>query len=784
MYQNLRKLISLVDELRDVGLQQYINLPRICVVGTQSSGKSSVLESVVGFDFLPRGEGIVTRRPVEMRLVHISSRSGLDESFVIFENDKTRKFTDFEQVRQEIDRLTDEVAGRNKGIVDDPIVLTIYGTQCPDLTLIDLPGITRVPLKGSDQCDNIEQLTRDMAIRYARDPRTIILAVIPANADMSTSDALQLSRRVDPKGIRTIGVITKIDLMDRGTDASRMLHGEDVPLRLGYIGVKNRSSADLKIGKTIKEALEDEMSFFTSHPIYRALSPELLGTKNLVTKLTKVLFRHIKTFLPDIKREINGRIRAISLRIEEFGQGVPIESGDRAQLMWAMITDYCEMIKSTIRGKYDKRLQTYFDGHTDHITSGSQIRVIFNELLDDYSEKDVTSELSDYDIDSAIRMHEGDSMPGFPSPDMFEYLILPHLRKIQAPVMDCLDRVTTSLEIVSQKIAHRVFIRFPKLAEQILERSQDILLKQKENTKTILEQLVEAETGYLFTNDSTYLIEHGSVINSNDQTQTGLSKNGSLTNEHSSIPPGYDGQSIKEPPRTAQHILNQVQQTVGNVTNSLTTNLWAGDGFQGKDKRKTRYSQVFLREIRKRLDSYFAIVVRNIRDSVPKIIGHFLVRQIMDKLQFELYNEFNKAECLSDLLSEPSHVVEERKALLNQLNTLKKASQVLQRDPNIVALNSADFDDQYDNDLQQFQNNVAQRMNSQQGVRQQLNTQNTPNTVNQRPMLSQNLSNSSNSYQSNQFTPGNPVQSSSKVALFASAPSQKQPQKDPLFANL
>ncbi|OII75132.1 dynamin family protein [Cryptosporidium andersoni] len=784
MYQNLRKLISLVDELRDVGLQQYINLPRICVVGTQSSGKSSVLESVVGFDFLPRGEGIVTRRPVEMRLVHISSRSGLDESFVIFESDKTRKFTDFEQVRQEIDRLTDEVAGRNKGIVDDPIVLTIYGTQCPDLTLIDLPGITRVPLKGSDQCDNIEQLTRDMAIRYARDPRTIILAVIPANADMSTSDALQLSRRVDPKGIRTIGVITKIDLMDRGTDASRMLHGEDVPLRLGYIGVKNRSSADLKIGKTIKEALEDEMEFFTSHPIYRALTPELLGTKNLVTKLTKVLFRHIKTFLPDIKREINGRVRAISLRIEEFGQGVPIESGDRAQLMWAMITDYCEMIKNTIRGKYDKRLQTYFDGHTDHITSGSQIRVIFNELLDDYSEKDVTSELSDYDIDSAIRMHEGDSMPGFPSPDMFEYLILPHLRKIQAPVMDCLDRVTTSLEIVSQKIAHRVFIRFPKLAEQILERSQDILLKQKENTKTILEQLVEAETGYLFTNDSTYLIEHGSVINSNEQTQTGLSKNGSLTNEHSSIPPGHDVQSIKEPPRTAQHILNQVQQTVGNVTNSLTTNLWVGDGFQGKDKRKTRYSQVFLREIRKRLDSYFAIVVRNIRDSVPKIIGHFLVRQIMDKLQFELYNEFNKAECLSDLLSEPSHVVEERKALLSQLNTLKKASQVLQRDPNIIALNSADFDDQYDNDLQQFQNNVAQRMNSQQGVRQQLNIQNTPNTVNQRPISSQNLSNSSNSYQSNQFTPGNPVQSSSKVALFASAPNQKQPQKDPLFANL
>lgn len=307
-----------------MGLQQYINLPRICVVGTQSSGKSSVLESVVGFDFLPRGEGIVTRRPVEMRLVHIPSKNGIDEAYVVFEKDKNKKFTDFEKVREEIDRLTDEVAGKNKGIVDDPIILTIYGTQCPDLTLIDLPGITRVPLKGSDQCDNIEQLTRDMAIRYARDPRTIILAVIPANADMSTSDALQLSRRVDPKGLRTIGVVTKIDLMDRGTDASKMLHGDEVPLRLGYTGVKNRSSADLKAGKSIKDALEDEATFFSTHPVYRNLSPELVGTKNLVSKLTKVLFKHIRTFLPDIRREINARIRTLSSRLDEFGQSVPL----------------------------------------------------------------------------------------------------------------------------------------------------------------------------------------------------------------------------------------------------------------------------------------------------------------------------------------------------------------------------------------------------------------------------------------------------------------------------
>lgn len=137
------------------------------------------------------------------------------------------------------------------------------------------------------------------------------------------------------------------------------------------------------------------------------------------------------------------------------------------------------------------------------ITSGAQIRSIFNELLDEFVEKEVTVDMTDYDIDLAIRMHEGDSLPGFPSPDTFEYLILPHLRKIQSPVFDCLgegiftshsvlklllslgstrnylfladlktlvprlDRVSQSLELLSQKIANRVFGRFPQLSEQV-----------------------------------------------------------------------------------------------------------------------------------------------------------------------------------------------------------------------------------------------------------------------------------------------------------------------------
>jgi len=208
------------------------------MLGGQSAGKSSVLESIVGIDFLPRGDGVVTRRPLELRLNHVPDQT---VQWAKFEEVPGKKFTDFAEVKSTIDFLTDKICGKSKNIVDKPIVLTVYSNTCPDLTLVDLPGITRIPMAGSDQPDNIEQITRAMANRYVADSRTIILCVLPANADMTTSDGLQMAREVDPKGIRTIGVITKIDIMDKGTSAKRMIEGKDVALRLGFIGIKNRS---------------------------------------------------------------------------------------------------------------------------------------------------------------------------------------------------------------------------------------------------------------------------------------------------------------------------------------------------------------------------------------------------------------------------------------------------------------------------------------------------------------------------------------------------------------
>mmetsp|Transcript_126478 Transcript_126478/g.219278 ORF Transcript_126478/g.219278 Transcript_126478/m.219278 type:complete len:779 (+) Transcript_126478:60-2396(+) len=674
LYENLRQLITLVDELRDVGLQHYISLPRIAAIGTQSSGKSSLIESVVGLDFLPRGGGVVTRRPLELRLVHLNSQEyDANQAWAVFDKQGDKKYTDFEDVRKEIERQTDMVAGSNKGIVDDPIVLTVYATGAPDLTLIDLPGITRVPVKGSDQVEDIEKVTRDMTLRYVQDPRTIILAVLPANQDMSVSDALQIGRQVDQQGLRTIGVITKIDIMDQGTDASKMLRGEEVPLRMGYVGVKMRSQQDIMDKKPVKAAIAEEKAWFENHRMYGKLPPGLVGTPVLIDKLTKILFTHIRRFLPEIKKEINEKRRSVQDRLDELGEGVPLDEGERAQVMWTMVTDYCEMFKNTIRGKYDRKLQRYManlpgGGSDASMSGGARVRGIMNDFLLDFMEVAITNEMTDEDIDRAIRMHEGDSLPGFPSPDTFEFLALPHLQKIAIPSVECVHNVASALDLLSQRMAQAVFRRFPKLAEVALEMTQNIIQREKEATRIIVEQQVACHTGYLFTNDPEYLIEHGSMEPMYKQAEK---------------KPDPEPEPPKEPgmaERTVSAVKDKSQAAYQNVSS------WVGGSRLQQARRQQRYSGPFVKEIRKRLDSYFAITVRGVRDSIPKAIGFYLVRAVLDKLQFELLQALNSADKIQELLGEPPHIMEERRSLNAQLSVLVRASSVLSRDPTLAAI--------------------------------------------------------------------------------------------------
>ena len=475
---NFKKLVGLIDKLRDIGLNDLISMPRIAVLGSQSSGKSSLLESIVGINFLPRGSGVVTRRPLELRL----QRSKTTRPFGMFPNDFPKeKIYDFEEIRNRIESLTDKVCGSNKGIVDQPIILQVFSTECPDLTVIDLPGITKIAI--GDQVKDIEKITKRMVRRYCEEERTIILCVIAANADMTTSEALQMAQQMDSKGNRTIGVITKIDIMDRGTDARSMLLNELVKLRLGYIGVKGRSQEDINNKMTVSEALEIEERFFQSHPKYTDLSDTVLGTRALMLKMSSVMHFHIRNVLPSIIKEIEEKIQNCTENLENLGEPIPQDNKEKLDQMWRDISRFFNKFKAQIKGVYS------FDGlgNTLHISkkkknvlAASKIQIIFANLYKAFMQNyKISKKYTKKHILTTVKMYKGNTLPGFVSVDCFTALCSPLLEELREPAFTTLTKIYNIIKTVGTLTLAEIFEPIPHLKEILTDLFNDKLQEVK-----------------------------------------------------------------------------------------------------------------------------------------------------------------------------------------------------------------------------------------------------------------------------------------------------------------
>ncbi|URE38706.1 hypothetical protein MUK42_17770, partial [Musa troglodytarum] len=327
-------VIPIVNKLQDIfaqlGSSSTIDLPQVAVVGSQSSGKSSVLEALVGRDFLPRGSDICTRRPLVLQLVHRPRRTDAaegGEEWGEFLHLNGQKFFDFSEIRREIQAETEREAGGNKGVSDKQIRLKIFSPNVLNITLVDLPGITKVPV--GDQPSDIEARIRTMILSYIKHKTCIILAVSPANADLANSDALQMARIADPDGSRTIGVITKLDIMDRGTDARNFLLGNVIPLRLGYVGIVNRSQQDINLNRSIKDALAFEENFFRKQPI---------------------LVQHIKNVLPGLKSRINAQLVAVAKEHAAYGD---VAESKLSLLWWKGRMKNCQLMSYPVVHEVD-----------------------------------------------------------------------------------------------------------------------------------------------------------------------------------------------------------------------------------------------------------------------------------------------------------------------------------------------------------------------------------------------------------------------------------------------
>ncbi|KAF6146076.1 hypothetical protein GIB67_033435 [Kingdonia uniflora] len=486
----MENLISLVNKLQqactalgDHGEKSALptlwdSLPAIAVVGGQSSGKSSVLESIVGKDFLPRGSGIVTRRPLVLQLHKIDE----GREYAEFLHLPRKRFTDFVAVRKEISDETDRETGRSKQISTVPIHLSIFSPNVVNLTMIDLPGLTKVAVDG--QSDNIVQDIESMVRSYIEKPNSLILAVSPANQDLATSDAIKISREVDPNGERTIGVLTKIDLMDKGTDAVDILEGKSYRLQFPWIGVVNRSQADINKSVDMIAARRREREYFASSADYKHLSHRM-GSEHLGKMLSKHLETVIKSRIPGIQSLINQSIAELESELNRLGRPIAADAGGKLY----MIMEICRI--------FDQILKEHLDGVR---SGGDKVYNVFdNQFPAALKRLQFDKHLSMENVRKLITEADG-YQPHLIAPEQgYRRLIENSLVSIRGPAEAAVDAVHAILkDMVHRSISETAELRqYPTLRVEVGNAACESLDRMREESKKATLKLVDMECSYL-----------------------------------------------------------------------------------------------------------------------------------------------------------------------------------------------------------------------------------------------------------------------------------------------
>jgi len=453
-------------------------LPSVAVVGGQSSGKSSVLESVVGRDFLPRGSGIVTRRPLVLQL-H-KTEGGQD--YAEFLHAPKRKLTDFAAVRKEIQDETDRITGRSKQISNIPIHLSIYSPNVVNLTVIDLPGLTKVAVEG--QPETIVEDIENMVRSYVEKPNCIILAISPANQDIATSDAIKLAREVDPSGERTFGVLTKLDLMDKGTNALDVLEGRSYRLQHPWVGIVNRSQADINKNVDMIAARRKEREYFETSPEYGHMAHKM-GSEYLAKLLSKHLETVIRQRIPSIIALINKTIDELNAELDRIGRPIAVDSGAQLYTILEMCRAFDRVFKEHLDGGRPGGDRIY--GVFDHQLPAALKKLPFDRHLSTKNVQKVVSEADGY-------------QPHLIAPEQgYRRLIDGSISYFKGPAEASVDAVHFVLkELVRKSIAETEELkRFPTLQSDIAAAATESLERFRDESRKTVLRLVDMESSYL-----------------------------------------------------------------------------------------------------------------------------------------------------------------------------------------------------------------------------------------------------------------------------------------------
>jgi dynamin 1-like protein len=516
--------------------ESYIHVPKIVVVGSQSSGKSSLLNGILSFDLLPTGKNMVTRTPLHMELIpskktpiaefgDYNKQTGLWETIVTISFDLPVPSKDQRnKIREQISIITNQLAGNECNISASPIYLKIYAPNIPNLTMVDLPGMTMIACTDRGQPMDIKEKINGLLSSYIKEPKTIILAVMPARTDIEADMALELIKRHDPEGERTIGILTKVDLMNINTDICDYLENNvsrDLQLKYGYYAIRNRTTEETT-DLTVMEGFQKEKTFFKNHTTYSSITGSArsrLGIPNMTNRISEILVKNIKESLPHILTKVNERLNCINIEFDNLGDQLPESDEAKTAFAHNILTRFTRLLCDALNNR-----GSLYD-------NSRNIKELFIEYRQNIRNENPFLNIEDNRplIEATIRNSAGNHMIS-PSPpievleqclrDMSTQPMIKLSGTTNKCIKDICDCITELIDVLLKK---GPIHRFPTLFKKIKSTLNGYyIIESLGKARASVDNLMKREENYIWTDDSKFheLLGNANVNNISETDMT------------------------------------------------------------------------------------------------------------------------------------------------------------------------------------------------------------------------------------------------------------------------
>ncbi|XVF30397.1 hypothetical protein REPUB_Repub16aG0053700 [Reevesia pubescens] len=622
----IRPLLDAIDRLRLLNvMKEGIQIPTIVVVGDQSSGKSSVLESLAGIS-LPRSQGICTRVPLIMRLQ--SHQSPTPELHLEYSGLTVP--VEESDIATAVNIATDEIAGDGKGISNTPLTLVVKKDGVPDLTMVDLPGITRVPVHG--QPENIYEQIKDIIMEYITPEESIILNVLSATVDFSTCESIRMSQSVDKTGERTLAVVTKADRA--AEELLEKVNADDVNIGLGYVCVRNRIGDE-----SYEEARREEARLFQTDPHLSRIDKSIVGVPVLAQKLVEIQERIIARCLPVMVKNISDKLNANVSDLEKMPKALTSVADAMTAFMRIIGAAKESLMKLLLRGEFDE----YPDDRTMHGTA--RLLEMLNEFSVELHKCEETDPTKDFLVEEnkVLEDAKGIGLPNFLPRNAFLRILQRKVDQISImpiefaeKIWDYIEKVVTSVLVRHSEMYYQLKVSTKRAAHNLVE-------KMREQSINRVKEIVQMEKLTDYTCNPDYMMEWTKLMTQQENFVKNV--NAALNNAFGPSRVNLEGFGDIEVGHLRQHP-NVVQQAF---------------------------------DLKMRMTAYWKIVLKRLVDSMAL------------HLQYSVHNLVNNdiEEIVNELMGPDGHGIErmlvESPSISGKREKLKKSIKLLKESKDVVA---------------------------------------------------------------------------------------------------